>query len=270
MQIVHKQQQVQTRDGSLCLYAKDEVLFSDADRPVLLMIHGAFRQSAHLFPWAALDDSCFDLVFVDLPGHGQSPAVDDVTVEGFAANVRDAIAVALGQRRVVAVGESLGGLVALALGGLGIEQLKGVVAADPPLSMTKLWHIRDAICSAVAGDQANQFLLSFAMNIFGIPPDGSVHERLYYHLIENSKVPVLVLTGDVPLFPVRSINAVPCLIDDVDRYVIDHLSGNRAHIQTVPGCGHLLLIEGMQQCRSIIKLFCDAVGHRYLQCPAVT
>lgn len=255
MQLSLHTHQMKTGGGSICLYAKEGVLFSDAGRPVLLMIHGALRQSADLFPWADLDECEFDLVFADLPGHGQSPPSDDVTIEGFAADVGDAIIAALGKRDVVVVGESLGGLVALALGGLHIGQIKGVVAADPPLSVAKLWHVRDAICSAVAGDPANLFLHSFAVNIFGVLPDGSVYERLYYYLIENSKTPVLILTGDVPLFPVRSIIVVPCLIDDVDRYVIDHLSGNRAHIQTVPGCGHLLLIDGIQRCCCEINRF---------------
>ena len=255
MQLSLHTHQIQTGSGSICLYAKSGVLSSHAPRPVLLLIHGVFRHSSELFQWADCDDSGFDLVFADLPGHGQSSATEDVTIAGFAAAVADAITTALGGRDVVVVGSSLGGLVALALGCLGIESVKAVVAADPPLTMAKLWHVRREIGRVLAGIQLNQFMISYTGNIFGVSPDGSVSERIYYQLIENSKVPVLVLTGDVPLFPERDVNAVPCMIDDVDRYVIERLSGNKALVQTVSGCGHMLLTEDLDKCHRTVERF---------------
>jgi len=262
MQTVIDIHQVQTRDGSLYLYAKSGVFFADVGRPVLLMIHGALRDSGVLFDWIHLCDAEFDVVFVDLPGHGRSPSTAVVTIESFAANVGDAVTTALGNRVVLAVGESLGGLVALAMGGLHIEPIQGIIAADPPLTMAKLWHIRNAISSAVANDPTNQFLQSLALNIFGIGSDGKAHERIYYHLIEQIRVPVLILTGDVPLFPVRNVNAVPCLVDDLDRYVVSRLTGDIAQFEVVSGCGHVLLVDAKEKCRSIVGAFYDTVRSR--------
>jgi len=110
MQTVIDIHQVQTRDGALCLYAKSGVLLADVTRPVLLMIHGALRDASVLFDWIQLCDSEFDVVFVDLPGHGRSPAIANATIESFAENIGDAVTVALVNRAVVVVGESLGGL----------------------------------------------------------------------------------------------------------------------------------------------------------------
>lgn len=267
MQTVININQVQTRDGSLCLYAKSGVLFADVGRPVLLMIHGALRDSSVLFDWIQLCDSEFDVVFVDLPGHGRSPPTTNVTIESLAANVGDAVTALLGNRIVVVVGESLGGLVALAMGGLHIESIQGIVAADPPMTMAKLWHVRNAMYSAISSAPANQFLQSLALNIFGVGSDGKAHERIYYHFIEQARVPVLILTGDVPLFPVRNVNAVPCLVDELDRYVIGRLAVDIAQIETVSGCGHVLLVDAKQECRSRIGKFYDAVRSRYSQPP---
>ena len=267
MQAVINIHQEQTRDGSLCLYAKSGVLFTDAVRPVLLMIHGAMRDSSVLFDWIHLCEAAFDVVFVDLPGHGRSPAIANVTIADFAENVGEAATAALGNRAVLVVGESLGGLVALAMGGLPIESIQGIVAADPPMTMAKLWHVRNAMSSIVASDPANHFLRSLAINIFGVDSDGTAHERVYYDVVEQTRVPVLILTGDVPLFPVRNTNAVPCVFDDVDRYVVRRLAGDLVQFQTVSDCGHVLLVEAKERCRSIIGNFYDTIRSRSTQRP---
>lgn len=260
MELLINVHQVQTRDGFLCLYSKAGVLFANAGRPVLLIIHGAQRSSADLSGWFNLCEPEFDAVFVDLPGHGRSPPTTAVTINNFAANVGDAVTAALGGRVVVVVGESLGGLVALALGGLHIESIRGVVAADPPITMAKQWYIRKGISSVVARNPANQFLRSFALNVFGVDSDGKVHERIYFPLIEQLRVPTLILTGDVPLYPARNTDAVPCLVDDVDLYVITRIACDRVQVKVVSDCGHFLLVDADQKCRGIIGHFYDSLN----------
>lgn len=246
---------IPTRDGEICLYAKKGALLERDNRPVLLMIHGALRNSSVLFEWVNLCGDEFDVVFVDLPGHGRSSSPATATIEGIATSVGDAITAALGKREIVVVGESLGGLVALALGGLQLQPIRGIIAADPPLTMSKLWHVRRAMSDAVAGTPDNQFLKSLALNVFGVGADEAAHERIYYDLVEKIHVPVLILTGDVPLFPVRSCNAVPCLIDDVDRHVVGRLAANKVEFKTVADCGHVLLVEAGEQCRKMVGEF---------------
>lgn len=251
-----KQHQLTTRDGALCLYARDGALFAGGERPVLLLIHGALRNSSVLFDWADLLAPELDVVFVDLPGHGKSPAIAAVSIESFATNIGDAITAALADRDVVIAGESLGGLVALALGGSGIGQIRGVIAADPPMTMSKLWHINAAIGNAVANDPANQFLNAFALNIFGIAPDGTARERIYYSLVEQTRVPALILTGDVPLFPIRNAHTVPCVVDDVDRHFVGRFAGEHIQLRVIADCGHVLLVNAKQECGRIIAQFC--------------
>ena len=258
MQTVIDIEQVKTRDGSICLYAKSGVSLGKAGRPVLLMIHGALRNSEVLFDWIPLCDPDFDVVCVDLPGHGRSPTILDVTIDRFAENIGDVVTTVLSTRRVVVVGESLGGLVALAMGGGAIPSINGIVAADPPMTMAKLWHVRAALSSAIASDPTNKFLQALALNIFGVGSDGAVHERIYYHLIDQARKPILVLTGDVPLLPPRNINAVPCLVDDVDRYVMDRLAANNVCFEVVSGCGHVLLVDAKERCRNVIARFCES------------
>jgi len=253
---------VKTRGGSLCMYAKSGTVLAGATRPVLLMIHGALRESSVLFDWIPLLDPEFDVVFVDLPGHGRSPPIANVTIEEFAANVADVVTAALGDRAVVVIGESLGGLVALAMGGLPIASIQGIIAADPPMTMAKLWHVRNAMSSIVASNPADHFWRSLATNVFGVDSDGKTHERIYYGLVDQLRVPVLFLTGDVPLFPVRNVNAVPCLFDDVDLYVVRRIAGDIVQYERVAGCGHVLLVDAKELCRSIVGKFCGGVLSR--------
>ncbi len=262
--------QVKTRDGSLCMYAKSGAVLAGAARPVVLMIHGALRESSALFDWITLLDPEFEVVLVDLPGHGRSPPIANVTIEGFAANVADVVTAALGDRAVVVVGESLGGLVALAMGGLPIESIQGIIAADPPMTMAKLWHVKNAMSGMVASNPGNHFWRSLARNVFGVDSDGYGNERIYYGLVDQVQVPVLFLTGDVPLFPVRNVNAVPCLFDDVDLYVVKRFAGDIAQFERVPGCGHVLLVDAKEICRNIVGNFCSSVLSRSTLLPPNT
>lgn len=68
----------------------------------------------------------FDVVAVDLPGHGSSEPVSDPSVERYATTVMGVIQ-RIGRRKVVLAGHSMGGAVALQVALTRPELLKGLI-----------------------------------------------------------------------------------------------------------------------------------------------
>lgn len=246
---------VETRGAPLALVAEEKSF--NSTKPVALMLHGALRNGSVLYPWVRLLDTHFDVVFVDLPGHGSSPAIEEVGLETFTTNIGDAVHSTFAGREVVVIGESLGGLIALAMGDGSIAEVRAVIGADPPLATRKLYHIAQAMRGMMAQEPANTFLADFSQSFYGVRRDGILEERLYYHVFGALKVPALVLTGDFLLPPVpMPSQGVPCLMDHVDRYIIEQLFPGRAEIKIVPDCGHLMLIDAIDPCKEHILTFC--------------
>lgn len=222
----------------------------DSDRPLALFLHGALRSAEQLLHWAVLLGDRFDTILIDLPGHGRSTVTGEVSVRGFAADLRSLLLRLFPRRRMVIVGESLGGLVSLALGQLGGPDIRAVVAADPPLANGKLWHVADAMRGVLAenGGRDPAFVQALAYNVFGVRQGQDVvEERLYYDLFDGwAGRPRLVLTGDLPLGMPRQAAGVPCFIDEVDRFIIGRLYPD-VPIRQVTGSGHLVLVQGRTQ-----------------------
>ena len=216
------------------------------------MIHGALRDCRVLLDWRTLLAPDTDVIFAELPGHGRSPAMVPTSVEIFAANVLQALQSTLSGRDVVLVGESLGGLVALAIAGMSPDPVRAVLAADPPLTTAKLWHVATAIGGAVARDPDNAFLRSFAEEIFGLGASTRT-DRIYYSLLKDAQIPIHIVTGDLPLLPPRNVSGVPCLVDDVDRFVLANLYATQVQLHVVDNCGHLLLTDQRAACLDLIQ-----------------
>ena len=241
-------------DGVLMTYGGGAA-FEPGGAPVLLVLHGALRNAEVLMqrfaPWSA----SFDIVFADLPGHGRSSPVLPATVEAFALRAGSAMQAKFPGRDLFVLGESLGGLVALAMGGQGWPCLRGVIAADPPLTTAKLWHVAQAVRTALTRSPGHPFMESFAAEIFGIARAAVPAERIYYPVLDRLRVPALMLTGDTPLLPPRQTASVPCVMDEVDRFVIERLYRDRVSVEVLDRSGHLVLFDAAAECRAHIECF---------------
>jgi pimeloyl-ACP methyl ester carboxylesterase len=222
-------------------------------RPVVVFLHGALRNSSVLVHWADTLEAMADVVLVDLPGHGRSDPVIPATVDALAASVHAALCGALPGRNVLLVGESLGGLVALAVGGQpDTGPVRAILAADPPLTTAKLWHVAAAFMPAIAQSPSDSYVSSLGREVFGVTLAG-LEERIHYPIIAALRVPGVIATGDLPLLPPRSIPEVPCLIDPVDRFVIEQLYADKVRVEQIANCGHLLLVDAVKPCLDLIK-----------------
>jgi pimeloyl-ACP methyl ester carboxylesterase len=91
----------------------------------------------------------FDVVAVDLPGHGGSEPVSDPSVERYAATVVGVLR-CIGRRRVVLAGHSMGGAVALQIALTHPELLKGLILIGTAAYLDKLALTPDIFLWAAA------------------------------------------------------------------------------------------------------------------------
>lgn len=106
--------------------------------PSMLFLHGwccdrsFFAEQFHHFSTA------HQVVAVDLPGHGESAAPSEWTIEALATEVAT-VARSLDLVDIVAVGHSMGAMVALALSQQSPELVSAVVMIDPPPLRQEIW-----------------------------------------------------------------------------------------------------------------------------------
>jgi hypothetical protein len=221
---------------------------------VVVFLHGALRDAGTLIPWVDLLADVADVVLVDLPGHGRSDAIEPATVDAISAAVLDMLKQALSSRELILVGESLGGTVALAIGGKADPAwIRGVIAADPPLTTAKQWATADYFRTVMRVVPDNAFIPILARDAFGIS-ETEIEEIVYYPLIGNLLTPAIIATGDVPLLPPRVVEgAAPCVFDATDRIVLESQHPGKVGVHQIPNCGHLLLVDARPACLELIK-----------------
>lgn len=182
------------------------------------------------------------------------------TLDRMAEQIWRTIRAVLPDRQIVLVGESLGGLIALRLGGYPHQGLiSGVVAFDPPLVTKKLPQLHNALTVGPVGHPNEAFFVELAKTVFGFDA-GKLEDRLYYDLIGQVEAPVLFLTGDEEVFPLRETTKARCVLDTVDRYIIETLFGAKADFQRLEGGSHLLMASHPDWCRDRIISFCETIG----------
>lgn len=107
--------------------------------PDVLFLHGWCCDRSFFAPQFAHFSTAHRVVAVDLPGHGESAAPTEYTIEALASAVAT-LARDLGLGRSVVVGHSLGAMVALALTQQAPELVGAVVMVDPPPLSKEVWQ----------------------------------------------------------------------------------------------------------------------------------
>ncbi|HEX2842496.1 alpha/beta fold hydrolase [Hyphomicrobium sp.] len=247
-----------TTSGSLHFIASTD--FQNSNRHVVIMLHGALRCCDSLAGWLPVLSRDYDMILVDLPGHGRDRAIGNPSLSDYAVRLQDFISVIDERRKVAVLGESLGGLVALGLGQGTTPRVAAVMAADPPLSTAKQWCVRlNVQRPAIPMTPYQRALLT---NMMGFDGDKILKDHLYYPLIEKVRVPTLVITGDTPLFPalpdVKDIpKHVPCLIDEVDKAFIRQIGNPLVSVEIIRDAGHLCMDAANRQACHIVRAFCS-------------
>jgi pimeloyl-ACP methyl ester carboxylesterase len=226
-----------------------------SDRPLVVMLHGALRAAAMLAPWGDLLADIADVVLMDLPGHGRSSHIESGALPVLTTIIQRVVNQVFADRRVLLVGESFGGTIALSIAGQeDVGPVCAVFAADPPLTTAKQWSIQENFQRYYVRAAEHAYAPILGRDFFGAMPNGSVEERIYYPLLGALKVPTVIASGDVPLHPPRATHgAIANVIDDVDRLVMATLYADKVRYVQFTDSGHLLMVRAQAQCQAIIR-----------------
>lgn len=186
-----------------------------------------------------------NLLFLDLPGCGESSLPPEMTIDSIANELSFAIAQLVdGPYRIL--GASFGGAVGLKIANED-KNCKGVVLIDTPMSAKKLWHNHIFLREMINKNPDNQFVRKFALEIYGVTEHATV-EKDFWYLLDKVKVPIEFITGDISMTPIRSFQQVPVCLDEQD---IVRLNAVGIKINKVAG-GHNLIQDNPQAIAKIV------------------
>jgi pimeloyl-ACP methyl ester carboxylesterase len=253
-------------------------LLAVSHRPPLLLLPGALTAATSVLASAEVFAEQFQVgvLAVTVPGvadvgFSRSDALD--LIEQAAQQLR---AGAASTARLLILGESVGGVLALeaAIGMSGAATLR-VLCIDPPLAPARLWPVRRQLAHALrlSSSAQRRFIAELAQELFGYrvadltgEDGGSIiaqdfsHEPVYHHLLATCPAPVLILTGDEPLWPVRPTQRVPCCLDQADRYFIEHCLRGHVQLEVFEQVGHLVLRVRPRQVLASALRWLEATG----------
>lgn len=159
---------------SILFHGKRISFVDKGEGPCLVLLHGFTESSGIWKQFIRHLARQFRVVAIDLPGFGKSDCFSEVHSMEFMAQIVKKVLLALGIRRCVIAGHSMGGYVTLAFARLYPRILKGICIfhshpyADTPEGRTN----RERAIEVIRADKFN-FVLQFIPTLF---PDGS-HEK---------------------------------------------------------------------------------------------
>lgn len=219
----------ETPYGPIVLCGRPEAF--RGDRPLVVAIAGAFAIARgplfHLAPH--LPNA--EVVTGHLPGNHCPPLVA-TSVGVFAAAYSHVVATAFANRPVIACGASIGGLVAM---GLKAPQIRAGLLMEPPLVMNKLWPMWPMLRRRLTEHRGDTELRRFIFNVFGVTEEG-VEDRRFAGLLDTLTTPTQVLVGERPLFPERSFDKLPSLVDEPERALM--AAHPKIRLSVMQGAGH--------------------------------
>lgn len=231
--------EVETPLGPVWLWGR-----GDTGAPVLLLITGAFAKVDTLNRTGAALEGV-DVWRAHLPGN-HSPELAATSIGAYSAAFSHALNTRFPNRPTVVLGLSVGALVAM---GLRNPQIQRLLLVEPPLRTEGVWPL------LLLREQAPPGAETFLWNIFGIGPE-TTEPRDYSPLLNQLRIPSLVLVGQELLMPVRQSTIMPSLITDEVREALERHPLVR--VVEAPGAGHniprragLLLVQTtLWACRS--------------------
>lgn len=215
-----------------------------SEYPTWVVLHGSLGEISSVIGIANhLNDK--NLLFIDLPGCGESSLPPEMTIDSIANELSFAIAQLVdGPYRIL--GASFGGAVGLKIANEE-KNCKGVVLIDTPMSAKKLWHNHIFLREMINKNPDNQFIRKFALEIYGVTEHATL-EKDFWHLLDKVKVPIEFITGDISMTPIRSFQQVPVCLDEED---IVRLNAVGIKINKVAG-GHNLIQDNPQAIAKIV------------------
>jgi pimeloyl-ACP methyl ester carboxylesterase len=217
-------------------------------RPLALFLPDLLTDLPSACRTAAPLSAMFDVTVCELPGHGGSDPVADVSLPGLAQEYAAFIDLYLPScRRVTLIGSGLGGLVALELARLRAERVARVAMLDAPVMLTRpsvairlseAWRVaRPAYAGRILAE------------VFGIDPEtgASFSRASLCELAEDIDFPCAVLAGSDD--PARRM---PSMLADADLDDMHAANGALLIPARIEGAGHAILDDDPAGCLSTL------------------
>ena len=192
----------------------------------------------------------FDIVLCELPGHGASGEVADVSIEAFAAEYAALIGTAL--RRAASlfvIGESLGGLIALALARLRPDQVRDVILLDTPFHLTRP-DLAAWIGEAWQSTGRRPYARRICRDIMGFDPADGHTERvtLHHDLVRNAACRCLLIMGSD-----QRSSGIASVVDDTDMAALRAANPRLLIPPRICGTGHAVLLDNPAGARAALR-----------------
>ena len=216
--------------------------------PILLLIHGCLEDAGKLVPLAEQLGSHHQVILADLPGHSNSPVIDDLTAFGMASAIRSALEGGgfCGEKAFDLVGHSLGAAVAIELAKL-LPVVNQVILIEPTVKPRLLWPVREMLRaqykSASNGDR-RQFIENLCRSNFEY--DIAAERFLpvtsfdWPAQIASLECPVRILVGDYQIPADPGCRSFPYLPSFFPADCYSEFS-SIADLKIIQNSGHLLV-----------------------------
>jgi pimeloyl-ACP methyl ester carboxylesterase len=209
-------------------------------KPIALLLPGLLAALPLVAVRALAFLDLFDIVLCELPGHGASGQVHDVSLDAFAAEYAAVIDAALPRATgLTIIGESLGGLVALVLGRLRSAQIRNVVLIDTPFHVTRP-DLAAWIGATWRDSGTRPYARCICREIMGFDPaDGHVERTLLLHdMVRDAPFRCAHIIGGV-----QPPSGVASAVADVDIAALRAANPALLITPRVAGTGHAVLLD---------------------------
>ena len=220
------------------------------DKPIALFLPGLLSALPLAAVRALAFIDLFDIVLFEIPGHGASGEVSDVSLAAFANEFSAVIGAALPRASgLFVIGESLGGLVALTLARLRPDQIRNVILIDTPFHLTRP-ELAAWISSAWHTTGRRPYVRRICREIMGFDPDDGRVERttLHHDLVQN--ISCLHLTGGVQAF-----SGIPSVVTESDITLLRAANPKILIPPRIPETGHAVLLDNPNAARAALHSF---------------
>ena len=245
-------------------------------RPAILFLHGSgVSARSWTFQLQNLGHALWVLA-IDLPGHGESDSIDEVTLEGYADAARSLLD-ALGTGPVLAAGHSLGGAVAQVLAARHPKVVRGLVLVSTCTKLPETDGFFQRFYRYLPGPMQKVLFFSMAKKILFSPSasrqamvlgmeelracraetilkDMAAAQAMdLEEVAQELRVPTLILCGD------RDKLTPPALSERLNELI----PGSRLLI--VESAGHMLPLEVPERVNQEILDFVNSVAPREIR-----
>lgn len=222
------------------------------DKPIALFLPGLLTflplTAARVLAFVDL----FDIVLCELPGHGASGEVANVSLDAFAAEYAALLDAALQHAgNLFVIGESLGGLVALALAHLRPDRIHNVVLLDTPFHLTRP-DLLAWISELWLNGASRPYLRRICIEIMGFDPADprEAHTMPHHHMVHGAPFNCLLIAGRD-----RRTSGAASAVTAADIAILQAANSKLLVAERVPGTGHAVLLDNPDGVRAALQTY---------------